>query len=796
MLKNYFKIAWRNLLRNQASFFINISGLAVGMAVAILIGMWIWDELSFNKTFPNYDRIAQVMTNADYNGGTNTDFNTAPPYGDELKNLYGNDFTHVLMTSNVQKMVISSGEKHLMKSGYYFEPGITDMLSLKMLKGSKEGLKNPSSILLSASVAKAFFGEADPIGKNMKIDNKENVIVTGVYEDIPYNTDFSDMEFIAPWQLYVSGSPWLRKDSWEQDGFQTYVQLTAQADMNKVSYEIRNLKLNRIDKNAAKSHPQLFLLPLSKFHLYSDFENGVIVGRSAQFVWMYGIIGVFVLLLACINFMNLATARSEKRAKGVGILKAIGSLRRQLINQFLSESLMIVSFAFILSLVITLFMLPLFNQIADKRMEIPWANPFFWLISLGFILVTGIIAGSYPAFYLSSFKPVKVLKGTFRAGRYASVPRKVLVVLQFTVSIALIIGVTTVYRQIQLGKDRPVGYKREGLIMVETPTDEIHDHIEAVREELNKSGAVLEIAETLNPVTMLGFATNGLQWNDKPINQNFWVGKAYITPEYGKTVGWQIIDGRDLSKDFKTDSSGMILNESMVKYMGLKNPVGTVIKETLFGVTNSYTVVGVVKDMLMQSPYRPVKETVYISDNEKTHYVGIRLNPQISTGIALGKIEKVFKQFAPSSPFEYQFVENEYARKFGDEERVSKLASMFAILAIFISCLGLFGMASFMAEQRTKEIGVRKVLGASVFNLCRLLSKDFAVLVMISMLISSPMSYYFMHKWLQNYELRTEMSWWVFAAAGLGAMLITLLTVSYQAIRAAIANPVNSLRTE
>lgn len=796
MIKSYIKIAWRNLIRNKTSSFINISGLAIGMSVAILIGLWIRNELSYNKSFPNYDRIAQVMTNTIYNGGINTDYNTAPPYGEELKKQYGGDFAQVLMTSMVQEMVVSSGEKNLMKSGYYFEPGITDMLSLKMLKGSRTALNDPSAILLSSSMAKTFFGDADPIGKNMKLNNKQNVVVAGVYEDLPYNTEFADMEFVAPWQLYVSSSPWLKKDNWEQDGFQTYVQIADNADMSKVSYKIRNLKLNRVDQNGAKSHPQVFLLPMTKFHLYSDFDNGVVVGRGAEMVRMYGIIGIFVLMLACINFMNLATARSEKRAREVGIRKAIGSLRNQLIKQFLVESLLVVSFSFLISLICTLLILPFFNAIAAKKLEIPWSNPYFWLYGFGFTLITGLIAGSYPAFYLSSFKPVKVLKGTFRAGRFTSIPRKVLVVMQFTVSITLVIGVTVIYRQIQLGKDRPVGYIRKGLITVRTPTDEIHDHFETVRQELKSSGAVTEIAETVNPVTMLGFASNGFQWNNRPADPNFWIGVAFITPEYGKTIGWQIIDGRDLSRDFAADSSAMILNESMVKYMGLKKPVGTVIRQTIFGKTTSYTVVGVVKDMLQQSPYRQVKETVYISDNERTYNVGIRLNPEMTTGTALGKIEKVFKQFAPGTPFEYKFIDSEYASKFGDEEQVRKLAGAFAMLAIFISCLGLFGMATFVAEQRTKEIGVRKVLGASVINLWRLLSKDFVVLVIISLLISIPLAYYFMHQWLQNYQLHTEITWWIFAAAGIGAIFITLLTVSYQSIKAALINPVRSLRSE
>jgi ABC-type antimicrobial peptide transport system permease subunit len=796
MLQNYLKVAWRNVLKSKVSSFINISGLAAGMAIAMLIGLWIWDELSFNKSFKNYDRIAQVLTNSSYNGGIGTDYNTAPPYGDELRNSFGTDFKHVLMTSRPFPMVLSSGEKNLMKTGYYFEPGITDMLNLKMLKGSRNGLKDPSSILLSASVATAFFGTADPMGKVMKIDNKENVVITGVYEDLPYNTDFADMEFVAPWQLYIMSAPWIRKDNWEQDGFQTYVQIADNADMNEVSNKIRNLKLNRIDKEKAKSNPQVFLLPMSKFHLYSDFDNGVAIGRNAQFVWMYGIIGVCVLLLACINFMNLATARSEKRAKEVGIRKTIGSLRIQLIKQFLTESLLVVCSSFLLSLIVAQLMLPLFNEVAGKKMVLPWNNVFFWLTGWGISLVTGFIAGSYPAFYLSSFQPVKVLKGVFKAARSASIPRKALVVLQFTVSIILIIGVIIIYRQIQLGKSRPVGYQREGLMTVTTPTDEIHDHFAAVRNELKESGAVVEIAETVNPVTMLGFSGNGFQWDNRPIDENFWIGKAYITPEYGKTIGWQIIQGRDLSRSFATDSAGVILNQSMVKYMGVKNPVGMTIKETLFGKTSSYTVVGVVRDMLMQSPYNPVKETVYIADNEKTHYVAIRLNPLMNVNTATGKIEATFKKFAPNSPFEYSFVDNEYERKFGDEERISKLASVFAILAIFISCLGLFGMASFIAEQRTKEIGVRKVLGATVISLWGQLSKGFVILVSISFLIASPIALYFMHNWLQNYQYRTELSWWIFALAGLLTVGISLITVSYQALKAAIANPVKSLRTE
>jgi len=797
MLKNYFKIAWRNFLRNRTSSFINVGGLAVGMAVAMLIGLWIWDELSYNKSFENHDRIAQVMTNAFYNGGTvNTDFNTAPPYGPELRRLYGSEFKHVLMTSRPWPMILSSGEKNLMKTGYYFEPGVTEMLSLKMLKGSRAGLQNPASIMLSATVARAFFGDSDPLGKTMTIDNKEAVTITGVYEDLPYNTDFSDMGFISTWQLFLSSNPYVRKDNWEQDGYQTFVQLADHADMQKVSGKIKDLKLNHLNEEQAKSKPHVFLLPMNDFRLHSDFDNGVSSNRSVRYVWLYGIIGVFVLLLACINFMNLATARSEKRAKEVGIRKAIGSMRGQLIRQFLSESLLVVVFAFFFSLVLVNLLLPFFNEVADKQVHMMWGNPWFWSISVVFILVTGLIAGSYPAFYLSSFQAVKVLKGTFRAGRWASLPRKALVVVQFTVSIVLAIGVIVVFRQIQIGKDRPVGYQRAGLISVNTPTDEIHNHLEVVRAELKKTGAVIEIAESVNKVTNLGFTSNGLEWNNRPRDPNFWIGKAYISPEYGKTVGWQIVEGRDFSRAFATDSTAMVLNETMVKYMGVKHPVGMVIKETLFGKTTAYTVIGVVRDLLQQSPYRPIKETIYIPDLGKNNNVNIRLNPSMSGHQAIAMIEPVFRKYDPGSPFEYRFADTDYARKFGDEERISKLAGFFAILAIFISCLGLFGMASFTAEQRTKEIGVRKVLGASVFNLWGLLSKDFVMLVLLSILIAAPLAYYFMYGWLENYQYRTNLSFWIFAAAGMGAMTVTICTVSWQAIRAAVASPVKSLRTE
>jgi ABC-type antimicrobial peptide transport system permease subunit len=531
---------------------------------------------------------------------------------------------------------------------------------------------------------------------------------------------------------------------------------------------------------------------MSKWHLYDEFRNGVNTGGRIQYVWMFGVIGLFVLLLACINFMNLSTARSEKRSKEVGIRKAIGSMRSQLIVQFFSESFLVVSLSFLLSFLWIELSLPFFNQVAEKSISIPWDRPIFWMLSLAFTLITGLIAGCYPAFYLSSFRPIKVLKGTFKAGRLAVVPRKVLVVLQFTVSVILTIGTLIVFRQIQFAKNRPVGYTRDGLVALTTRTDDIYNHFEAISNELRHSGAIVEMAKASNPTTKSGSSTSGLEWPEKDPNLASEIMVSNSSHDYGRTVGWQFSEGRDFSKEFLTDSAALVLNEAAVKFMELQHPVGATIKWD--GVP--FKVIGVIRDMIMNSPYEEVRPTVYGLTNSSDGYVIARINPAISAREALDKIRSVFHKYSPAQPFEYKFVDEEYAKKFGNEERIGKLAGFFAGLAILISCLGLFGMASFMAEQRTKEIGVRKVLGATVFNLWQLLSKDFVTLIIISLLIATPTAYYFMHHWLQNYQYRTEMIWWIFAAAGLGAMAITLLTISYQTIRTAMANPIESLRTE
>ena len=802
MIKNYLTVAWRNLLKNKAHTFINVAGLSVGMAVAMLIGLWIWDELSFNKSFKSYDNIVQVMQHQTFNGEVGTQTAMPMPLGAKLKQDYAgksNDFKYVVMSTWTGDHIISHGDKKLTQTGNYMQPEVTDMLTLKMLKGDRKALNDPSSIILSEKLAKSLFGNSNPMSQVVKIDNQWSVKVSGVYEDFPNNSDFKDLAFIAPWDLYKTSEPWIKKyaeNNWGNNSWQIFAQLNPNADAAKVSAKIKDVKLKALtvanDKISLSFKAAIFLHPMSKWHLYSEFKNGVITGGRIQFVWLFGIIGIFVLLLACINFMNLSTARSEKRAKEVGIRKTLGSLRTQLIGQFFSESLLVAGFAFLLSILLVQLILPWFNQVADKQVSILWGSIIFWLIGLGFSIITGIIAGSYPAFYLSSFQPVKVLKGTFRAGRLASLPRKILVVLQFTASAVLIIGTIIVFKQVQYTKNRPVGYERTGLVQMAMKNDIIHKHFDAIRNDLRSSGTVIEIAESGGPVTGVWSNNSGLTWRGKDPKLQDDFGTVSVSYEFGNTVDWQLVEGRDFSREFLSDSTAMVLNEAAVKFMNFKSPVGEIVKWN----RKDYKVVGVVRDMVMSSPYEPVKPTIFHMPDGAGAFINVRMNPKVNAGTALAAIGATFKKYDPDTPFDYKFTDDEYAKKFADEERVGKLAGFFTILAIFISCMGLFGMASFMAEQRVKEIGVRKVLGASVFSLWRLMSKEFVILVTISLFIAIPIAYNFMSGWIKNYKYQTDLSWWVFGMTALGAIVITLLTVSYQSIKAAMANPVKSLRSE
>lgn len=789
MLKNYFIVAWRNLFRNKVYSAVNIIGLATGMTVALLIGLWIWDELTFNKRYPHYDQLAQVLITQKFNGETGTGPINSIPAITELRNKYGSDFKHVALVSFNNDRIMAAGEVKLTAKGMWAEPAFPEMLTLSMLSGKQTALEDPSSILLSHSLATALFGKEDPMNKLVKMDNHIDLKVAGVYEDLPPNGSFNDTKFLVAWDKYKATEKWVdyAQKEWDNHGFLAFVQLNEHVDIDRVNAQIRDLAKPHV----TSGNEELQLHPMRQWHLYGEFRNGKVVGGRIQFVWLFGTIGVFVLLLACINFMNLSTARSEKRSKEVGIRKAVGAQRGQLIRQLLSESLLMAGLSFLLAIVLLQLVLPFFNTLADKQIHVPWLHPMFWLLTLGFTLFTGFIAGSYPAFYLSGFKPVKVLKGTFRAGRYATLPRKVLVVTQFTVSVTLIIGTLIVYRQIQYAKNRPVGYTREGLITIEMNTPEITGRYNALREELLATGAIADMGESSSKSTGIENTNTGFSWEGLPPGATPNFATVSVTHDYGNTIGWQIKEGRDFSRSFPTDSGGFLLNEAAVKLIGMKEPIGKIISWN----GKPHTVLGIVKNVVMESPYQPVYPLIYNLDYSYLMYITIRINPVMPVREALAKITPVFTRNNPGSPFVYQFTDQEYAAKFSDEERIGRLAAVFAALAIFISCLGLSGLASFVAEQRTREIGVRKVLGASVFSLWKLLSRDFIVLVLVAVVIATPVAWHFLTQWLQKYEYRAPVSWWIFALAGLSALLITLATVSYQAIRAARMNPVKSLHT-
>lgn len=797
MLKTNLKIAWRNLVKNKKSAFINVVGLALGMAVFMLIALWVWDELSYDKYHKNYERIGQIVQTQTFNGEQYRNVAIPFPLGEELKTQYGDNFQYVTMASWPGKHVLSHINRSFSEYGIFMDVDAPHMLSLTILKGNINGLQNPNSIMLAASTAKAIFGDEDPLEQVMKINQQLDVKVTAVYQDLPHNTSFADLKFIAPWELYVASEDWIdnQRSNWDSNSFQLFVQLRDGIALETVNRSIIDAKLRRVDDEDKKLNARIAVQPMRDWHLKS---NGIMRypgkgGGSMEYVRLFSVIGLFVLLLACINFMNLSTARSEKRAKEVGIRKTMGSPKQFLIAQFLSESVLIACIAFMFAILLALLLLPWFNQVANKKLEILWSNGWFWGIGFLFSILTGLIAGSYPAFYLSSFNPLKVLKGTFRAGRLASLPRRILVVIQFSVSIALIISTIVVFRQIQHTKDRPVGYNRDQLVMMEMVTPDFYGKFDVLRSALKKNGAIVEMAESSSPMTAVWSNSGGFDWSGKDPALQTDFATIWVTHEFGQTVNWNIREGRDFSRDFATDSSAVILNEAAVKFMGLEDPLGKTVK---WQNNREYHVIGIVEDILMDSPFSPVKQTVYFLDYNMVNWINLKLNPHKSTRECLILIEQAFKEVIPNAPFEYQFVDEDYAAKFDQEERVGKLATFFAGLAIAISGLGIFGLASFVAEQRTKEIGIRKVVGASIFQLWKLLSANFVILVLISCMVAGPLAYYFMHGWLQNYVYRTSIPWWAFGAAAGGALLITVAIVSLQTVRAARINPVDSLRDE
>jgi len=793
MIKNYFKIGWRNLLGNKGYSFINISGLAMGMAVAMLIGLWVFDELGFNRSFEKYDRIGKMYHHLTFGENILTIDDMPYPVGNEVKNNYA-DFEEATMTKE-EDHIIGYEEKKFFKTGLFVEPQFAALFSLHLLQGSAESLKDLHSILISKSLAHDI-GADNTIGKMIKFDNLDNLMVAGVFEDFPSNSQFAEITMLLPMTYYFTISESTRKkmNNWEDYDFQCYVLLNDKTSFGQAEPKIRNVLYQKVSGDGKAIKPEGILFPMEKWHLYSEFKDGKNIGGKIQFVWMFGMIALFVLLLACINFMNLSTARSEKRSKEVGIRKVMGSGRNQLVNQFLSESLLVVLLAFLTAVLIVIVCLPWFNELATKKITIPWGNAYFLLLSILFVIITSVLAGSYPALYLSSFNPVRVLKGTFTAGRYSMIPRKVMVVFQFAISTAMIIGTIVVFQQIQHAKERPVGFDRKGIIHIGVRTQDLAKaDYNSLRNELLATGVVENMAKSDFPITGGASADASLTWQGKDPAFRPLVAMNSCSHDFPKTNGFQFVEGRDFSREFSTDSSALIVNEMAASLFSDKSAIG---KKIIFGSGKEREIIGVIKDQVRWTPFSKQSPHIYFISYKGMGYLTIRMKANVEVHHALTKIEGVLKKVDSGAPFDYKFLDDDYARQFKDEERIGKLAGVFATLAVFISCLGIFGLASFAASQRTKEIGIRKVLGASIFTVWKMLSRDFVWLVIASFLVAAPLTYYFSNQWLQQYDYRTTISWWVFAVTGIGALVITLLTVSYQSIAAGMANPVDSLRSE
>ena len=786
MINNYFKIAIRNLYRNKGFSFINILGLAIGMASAILILLWIYHEVSYDQFHEKKDRIYEAWNRDIMNDKVNC-WNTTPKILASTLQKDNPEIERVVRVNWNQRYLFATGEKKIPASGNFVDSGFLQMFSFAMIKGNPAtALNDPHAVVLTERLAKKLFGNDDPMGKTIRVENRDNFTVTGIVKDQPNNTRF-DFESLLPFSYLRS----IGEDDtfWGNNSTETYVLLKPNTSLAALTERVKETR-KKYDKESPKG--EFFLYPISRWRLYSRFENGVETGGLIDFVKLMSIIAGFILLIACINFMNLSTARSEKRAREVGIRKVVGARKNALIGQFLGESILIALISGILALLIVQFSLPAFNTLTGKILYIDYTSLRFWLILLGFIIFTGLLAGSYPAFFLSSFKPVKVLKGNLQKVNALVTPRKILVVLQFTFAIILIISTIIVHKQIGYARERAAGYDKQDLVY-HFLSDDLVKNYTPLKNELLSAGIASSVTKTSAPMTEGWSNSWGFEWTGKDPADRTVFDRYCADEKIVQTAGLQLVSGRDIDlSKYPTDSNAVILNESAVKAMGFKEPLGQIIKDNSI----DWTVVGVIKDFILTSPFHPTNPIVIEGAKGWFNVIHIKMNDQQSTADNLAKMEAIFKKHNPDFPFEAKFVDEAYAKKFDSEKRTGTLAALFAGLTIFISCLGLFGLATYMAENRIKEIGIRKVLGASLSDITTLLSKDFLVLVLIALIIAVPAAWWAMHTWLESYPYRTPISIWVFVAAGALSLLITLLTVSSQAIKAGIRNPVKSLRTE
>ncbi len=790
-----FKISLRSIKKNKVYSTINVVGLTIGLSVAILTGLWVNDELSFNKSFENYDKLAKIMVqyySPQEDIGTGS---VMPPgLGTSLRDNFSNLFEKVAIArSRPEEIILSNGRDQFTSTGLFIQKDALTMFNLELIEGSIDGTKDKNSILLSAPLAEKLFGDNEVVGQPVKYNGSRELTVTGIYKNLPTNSSFTEMEFLAPFELYIDG--WSEVTVWDNYYTEVFVQLADNVSVEQANEQIEELLLPHIQGPAKRL---LFVEPMANWHLYSDFENGVrITSQRMKFVWIFSAIGLFVLVLACINFINLSTARSEKRAKEIGIRKSIGSHKIQLIHQFLTEALLLSYISLFASVVIIYAIMPLFNQIAGKELILPHENPFFWLLAIGIASFTGLLAGSYPAFYLSSISPIKSLKGTYKVGN-AVLPRQLLVIFQFSISIILIVGTLVIYSQIDHVKSRPVGYNQQKLLMLTKRTSDMYGKYDVFKSEFIKSGAVTAMGEASYPLDNTLGNNGGFGWDGKDPEFDPVFNTILVNYDYGESIGWEIIEGRDFSRDFTGDiRNAVVITESAKEIMGFDEAVG---EEITFN--NDYyseprvTIVGVVKDMIKGNPFEDPKPAIMFLSDRHLYWMFLRLNDRLSISESVTEVEKIIDEIAPDAPLDYKFVDDVYDAKFRSEERIGTLATFFAVLAVIISCLGLFGLASYVAEKRTKEIGIRKILGANVLQLWQKLSNEFIMLVIISTAVASPLAYYLLDSWLVGFEYRINLSYKFFILSGFLAMIVTLVTISYRTLKAALSNPVDAIRSE
>jgi putative ABC transport system permease protein len=792
MIKNYFKIAWRNLIRNKAFSAINILGLALGLACSLMIMLWIQDERSIDGFHANGNQLYQVYERQYYDGKVKASYPTQGLLAEELKEnipevqyASGMDYASQPGTSNT----FQAGDKINKMQGSFAGADFFSMFSYPLLQGTaKTALNTPEGIAISRRMAEYFFeNPAKAIGQTIRFDNKEELQVTAIFENIPANSS-QQFDFLRSWIDYVKQNDWVH--NWGNTSPSTFIQLRAGADPVKVAAKIKDFIYNYTTKDKS-AVTELGLQSYPEKYLYSTFKNGQIDGGRIEYVNLFTLVAIFILLIACINFMNLATARSAKRAKEVGLRKVIGAVRSSLIIQFTGEAMLLTFFSVVIAVIITAMLLPAFNSLTGKQLSLPVSQPVFWASLIGLLAITGFVAGSYPALFLSSLKPVKVLKGSLKFSRGATFFRQGLVVFQFTLSIILIIGMIVIYRQMDYIQTKNLGYDRDNLIYIPIEGELIKKY-DVFKEEAKKMTGIVDISKMRNSPTIIEHHTGSITWPGKDPNLTVSFADGVVGYDFIKTMKLQLKEGRDFSKDFGTDSASFILNETAAKKMGYKKAVG----QSVSWGNHPGKIIGVIKDFHFNSMHEAIDPLIVrLDENWPWGTILIRTKAG-KTKTAIAELEKICKELNPNFQFTYQFSDQEFTRLYKSEQIVSKLSDYFAFLAILISCLGLFGLATFTAAQRTKEIGIRKVLGASVLNIVTLFSANFLKLVAIATLVAFPVAWLVMKQWLQNFAYRIDIEWWMFVTAGAVTICIALLTVSYQGIKSSLANPVKSLRSE